>query len=96
MNISTEEPKKVCVVQSPGVQSSERTRSEKEHCTEKLCFQQGMPVLLQVQEILHRDTEPFKVSTPSGGFFKVRSPIGFVVAHCAECFRAGFVTVVPA
>lgn len=96
MEVLEREPKKVCVVRPPGVQSSERTISEIDGRVKKISFLDTMPVVQQVQEILLRDFEQMPVSTAEPQPFKVRLQAGYILAHCADCFRAGFITVVPA
>jgi hypothetical protein len=96
MKVLEKEPNKVCVVQSPGVQSSERTVSEKDGRVKKISFLNTVPVLWQIQEIMLRDLEQMPVGRPQVQPFRVRVQDGFILAHCADCFRAGFITVVPA
>jgi len=96
MEVLEKEPNKVCVVPSPGVQSSERTVSEKDGRVKKISFLNTMPVLWQIQEIMLRDLAKLPVSRSEVQPFRVRVQDGFILAHCADCYRAGFVTVVPA
>ena len=97
MEVLEKQPEKGFVDPSPGLTAQrERSGSVKEFRTEKLSFQQGMPVLLKIQEVLLRCDEPFTACAPDGQCFKVRSSAGWIAAHCPSCYRAGFVTEVPA
>ena len=97
MEVLEREPEKGFVDPSPGLTAQrEKSGSVKEFRTEKLFFQPGVPVVWQVQEILLRDLEQIPVCTPDSLGFKVRTPTGHLIAHCSDCYRAGFVTVVPA
>ena len=97
MEVLEKEPNKVCVVPSDALSDSVRkTVSQKAFGTEKLCFQPGVPIVWQVQEILLRSSEQEPASIADTQPFKVRAPIGFFRAHCDRCYRAGFVTAVPA
>lgn len=96
MEVLEKEPNKVNVVPSPGLTAQrEGTVSQKAFATEKLCFQPGVPVLWQVQEILLRDLVQLPVQISESQPFKVRAPVGFMRYHCAECMAAGFGTAVP-